>query len=247
MQTDDLIEIIKQEIVKKTNPVSIFIYGSYSSKEYLFGVSDIEIGVIKKGERSVFNILKKIASKYSNDKFNFRLYSFHLESLERQKLDSPFTDSIFIRRLTLTSKTIWGKKIIETLALPSIDIIDAYREACFSTGRVLAGLILLRKNKSKEVCEIGSKACLFATASLEHLQGEFPVTFRDIVETSKKLKLNKKHQELIDFAYNIRLCKATPKKEELYNFFYETIKYCNQIVEERIKIELKKGNKILIK
>ncbi|XOB46465.1 MAG: nucleotidyltransferase domain-containing protein [Candidatus Nealsonbacteria bacterium] len=246
MKTEDLIKEIKEKIVKETKPISIFIYGSYVTKEYLPGISDVEIGVIKKGDRPVFRILRKITKKHSKKNVSFKLYSFHLEDLKNQRVDSPFTDSIFIRRLVLTSKTIWGKKVIENLPLPPIDIIDAYREACSSVTLALTGLLFLRENKLKEAHRIGSKACLFATASLEYLVGEFPIGLKNIVKTSRKLKLDKKWRELINFAYNLKLNKIKPKKEELYNFIYKTITYCNQIVEEKIRTELKKGNRVLV-
>ena len=241
------IEKIKEEIVKKTKPLSVFIYGSYVTQDFLPGVSDVEIGVIKKGSRPVFKTLKKIANKYSTNSTNFRIYSYHLEDLKRHKIDSPFTDTIFLRRLILSSKTIWGHSIIESIPLPFIDLIDIYREACFSTAMALSALFMVRIGNSEEASERVSKACLFATACLEYLNKEFPVTFKDILESSKSLKLNQKQKKLIKFAYNLRIGKKNPRQEELFTFIYETIRYCNGTIEERIKRDLRRGNRIVLR
>jgi len=191
MQLGKLLEEIKNNIIEATNPISVFLYGSYNTPEYLPGSSDLEIGVIKKEKESISQKLRKIAEENSNDKTRLRIYSYDLEKLKDLKVDSPFTKSVFTRHLILTSKTIWGEKIIENLPLPSIDLIDAYREACFSTMRALSGLFFLRANRLEESYEMGYKACLFATLSLEYLLGEFPIGFKNIVDTSKKNKANR--------------------------------------------------------
>ncbi|HLD85770.1 MAG TPA: hypothetical protein VI968_04395, partial [archaeon] len=203
-QTDKIIEKIKQEIIKKTNPISIFLYGSYNTPDYLPGVSDLEFGVIKEDKVSISKILRNIADIYSTTDMRFRLYSYELEKLKNMTFDSPFTKSVFIRHLILTSKTTWGKQIVENLPLPPITLLDAYREATFSTMRALSGIFFLRTNNIEESNEMGYKACLFATLSLEYILGEFPIGFKNIVNTSKKLGLDKESNRLIEFAYKLR-------------------------------------------
>lgn len=247
MELQKLIDAVKKEIIQKTNPVSIFFYGSYNTPEYLPGVSDLEIGVIKTGEKSISKILRNMAKKYSTKGIRLRVYPYDLEKLKNLTVNSPFTKSVFIRHLILTSKTIWGEKIMDDLPLPSITLIDAYREACFSTMRALSGIFFLRANKLEEAYEMGYKSCLLATLSLEYLLGEFPIGFKNIVKVSKKLDLNDEWNNLIDFAYKLRQNKINPSKEEMYDFIFKVITYCNQIVEERIKKELEKGNRILVK
>ena len=247
MKLSDNLEKIKKEIVKETDPISIFTYGSYNTQDFLPGVSDVEIGVIKEGERPILKTLRKIAGKYSANNFSFRIYSYHLKDLKSGKVDSPFTESIFIRRLVVTSETIWGENIVENLPLPSVEIIDAYREACFSTARALSGLLMLRSGKKREAKEISSKACLFATAALIYFENIFPAGFKEIRNNLENLDLSKNQVDLIEFAYDLRIRKAKVKEEDLYNFIFETIRYCNQLVENKIKRELKKKNRVLIK
>jgi hypothetical protein len=242
-----LIEKVKDEIVQKINPISIFIYGSYNGPDFVPGASDIEIGVMKRNQKSISKILRNIAEKHSKKGLYFRIYPYYLKELKNHKIDTPWTKNAFIRRLILTSKTIWGKKIIEKLPLPSIDLVDAYREACVTTERAMTGLYLLRADKEKEAGEMGYKACLYATLSLEYLIGIFPVGFKNIVEASKKLRLDKEWRNLINFSYNLRTGKIRPKKKELYDFIFKTITYCNKIAEEKTRNELKGGNRILIK
>lgn len=246
MQLEKLIEILKEEILQQTNPISIFLYGSFNTAEFLSGVSDVEIGVIKGGEKSISKILRTIAEKYSTPNARFRVYAYDLKKLNNLTVDSPFTKSVFTRRLILTSKTIAGEKIIENLSLPPISLIDAYREACFSTMRGLSGLFFLRFGKIKEASEMGYKATLFATASLEFLLGEFPIAFKNIVEISKELDLDDEWNNLIGLAYKLRQNKLKLSRGKMYDFIFKVITYSNQVVEERIKREFEKGNRIII-
>jgi len=241
MKEEKLIETVKKEIIKiRPKPISIFIYGSYNTPEYLAGVSDLEIGVIKKGKISIFKQLRKIAKKHSTRKINLRIYPYDLNELKNKKVDSPFTKNVFIRHLILTSKTVWGEKIMENLPLPSITLLDAYREASISTMRALNGIFFLRAGLLREGLEAGSKACLFATLSLEYLLGEFPIGFNNIVKLSKKLELENEWNKLIELAYKIRQEKVKLKTEEAMDFVFNVITYCNQIVEEKIRKELEK-------
>lgn len=247
MRLSDDLKKIKKEIVKETNPISIFTYGSYNTQDFIPEVSDLEIGVIKKGERPFLGKLRKIASKHSTNKISFRIYSYHLKDLNSGKVDSPFTESVFIRRLVLTSKTIWGENVVENLPLPSIEIIDAYREACFSTARSLSALLMLRSGKKGEAKEISSKACLFATAALIYFKNLFPTGFKEIMDNLKYLDLSENQLNFVKSAYDLRTGKVELEKEDLYNFIFGVIKYCNQSVENEIKRELRKKNRVLIK
>ncbi len=247
MNANKIIDRAKQEIVQKTNPISIFLYGSYTTPDYLRGVSDLEIGVLKTGKKSISKTLRTIAEKYSEKDARLRIYSYDLHKVKEETVDTPFTKSVFLRHLILTSKTIWEEQIMEELPLPSISLFDAYREACFSTMRALSAIFFLRAHKKDETIEMSYKACLFATRSLEYLRGEYPIGFQNIVKKSKKLNLDKEWKKLIEYAYNLRKGNVKPSKDELYTFSFNVITYCNQIVEERIKKELKKGDRIIVR
>lgn len=244
-----LIGKVKSEIFKNAKPASIFLYGSYNSPEYLPGTSDLEIGVMRKKKEDVSSaVLRHIAQKYSTKKIRLRIYPYDIQGFEKGTINSPFTKSVFIRRTILTSKTICGEKIIENLPLPKITLIDAYREACFTTMRALSALFFLRADKMEETIEMTYKACLFATLSLEYLNGDFPIGFANIVKASKKLKLAPEERLLIHKAHKLRRGKLKLSKEEMYNFVFAVINYCSQTVEPRIKKQLeKRGDKILIR
>jgi len=244
---EKLIQKIINEILKKTKPCSIFLYGSYVSGDYIPGVSDFEIGVIRRGDKDVpFVRLREVATKFSRKKLNLRIYPYDLKKLKDGSIDTPFTRNVFIRHLILTSKTIWGEKVIENLELPPITVLDAYRESCFSTMSALRGLFLLRKGLIKDGLEAGYKACLFATLSLEYLLGEFPVGFGNIVKTSKKLELDDEWRNLIKNSLKIRNGKLRLNKEKATDFVFNVITYCNQVVEPKIMIELEKGNRVVV-
>ncbi|MDP2705606.1 MAG: hypothetical protein Q8O49_00140, partial [bacterium] len=168
-------------------------------------------------------------------------------AIKNGDINSPFTKSVFIRHLILTSKTIWGEKIMEYLSLPAITTLDAYREASFSTMRALAGLFSLRAGNLKEAQEMACKSCLFATLSLEYLIGEFPIGFGNIVKLSKKIKIGPKEKKLVNIAYKMRQGKKYFSEDKMYDFIFEIMTYSAQIAEVRIKEKLEKGNKILVK
>lgn len=247
MNSEKVIEIVKKEVVSKIAPTSIFTYGSYNTPEYLAETSDVEIGVIKSGGEGSTKILKAVAKKHSTKETRLRIYPYDLEKLKNQTVDSPFTKTVLIRSLILTSKTIWGERIIENLPLPPITLLDAYREASFSTMRALSIIFFLRAKRLEEAYEMAYKACLFATLSLEFLLGEFPVGFKNILITSKELDINKSQKKLISFAYGLRDGEIKPTEEEMYDYGFKIITYCNQFVEEKVKKELIGGDRVLVK
>ncbi len=242
-----LIEEIKTLILDKTNPTSIFLYGSYNTSDYLAGTSDLEIGVLREKEKDVTNkTLRHIAEKYSTGDIRIRIYSYDINGLKNGYLKTPFTKSVFIRRTILTAKTIWGEKIIENLPLPSITLLDAYREACFTTMRALSSLFSLRAGNLIEAKEMTYKACLFATLSLEFLNGNFPIGFQDIVKASITLKLTSEQENIVQQAYQLRKGKLRLSKEDMYDLVFDIINYCSQTVELRIKKELEKKGDIIV-
>ena len=244
-----LIEKVKSGILSKTKPASIFLYGSYNTSECMPGTSDLEIGVLrKKKEDAQSVVLRNIAERYSTKEIHLRIYPYDLKGFKNGTISSPFTKSVFIRHLILTSKTIWGDKIIENLPLPKITLLDAYREACFTTMRALSALFFLRAGKMEEAKEMTYKACLFGTLSLEYLNGDFPVGFNNIAKTSKKLELTSGERKIIRQAYKLRRGELKLSKEGMYNLVFAVITYCSQTAEAKIKKQLEKhGDKILIK
>ena len=136
---------------------------------------------------------------------------------------------------------------MENLPLPSISLIDVYREACFSTMRALSGLFFLRAGNLAEATEMAYKSCMFATLSLEQMMGKFPVGFGNIVKLSKKLSLKPDERKLIKTAYQIRQGKIKLSKDQLSDFVFGVMTYCSQTVEERILQKLKRGNKISVR
>ncbi len=248
MKTDEVVNKVVTEIARNTRPVSIFLYGSYATNDYVPGVSDLEIGVLRKKKSDVPNkTLRAIAQKYSRkNSLTLRVYAYDLGGFDKGTVDSPFTKSVFIRHLILTSQTIWGKEIMEHLAPPPLTLLDAYREACFSTMRILAGLFFLRAGNMREAHEMSYKACLFGTLSLEYLNGDFPVGFGNIVKASKKLQLTPKERKLIKDAYLMRNKKKKFSEEKMYDYIFGVMTYCSQTVEARIRLRLKRGDRVLI-
>ena len=245
---EQLIKKVEVAILASTKPTSIFLYGSYNTSDYLAGTSDLEIGVFREKEiDATSKVLRHIAEKYSIKNIRLRIYPYDINGFKNGNLKTPFTKSVFIRHTILTAKTIWGEKIIENLSLPSITLLDAYREACFTTMRALSALFFLRAGNLAEAKEMIYKACLFATLNLEYLNGDFPIGFQSIINVSKKLKLTPVQKNIINQAYKLRKGNLKLSKEQMYELIFSIINYCDQTVEQRIKEQLEiKGNKVLI-
>jgi predicted nucleotidyltransferase len=244
---EKVVQRVINEIATKSKPISIFLYGSYTTGDYIARVSDLEIGVIRENESVRFVQLKKTASKFSSKKLNLRIYPYDLKKLKDGTVDTPFTKNVFIRRLILTSKTVYGKEVVENLSLPPITLLDAYREASVSTMRALNGILFLRNGLLKEGLEAAYKACLFATSSLEYAIGEFPIGFKEIVKISKRLDLKEEWCDLIQKSLKIRTGNLKLDEEKAMDFVFKVISYCNQVVEPRLLSELEKGNRIVVK
>lgn len=238
-----------KEILAQAKPISIFLYGSYNTPDYIPGKSDLEIGILRKNpDDAKSKDLRRIAEKYSNKNLTLRIYPYDLAGFKKGQLKTPFTKSVFVRHTILTAKTIWGDEVIEKLPLPAVTLLDAYREASFTTMRALSALFFLRAGNLKESQEMFYKSCLFSVLSLSYLQGKFPIGFKEIVKTSKKLNLTLEEKRLINKAYQLRQGKTKPSTEEMYNLIFASMNFSSQTVELRIKEMLeRKGDKIIVK
>jgi len=248
MNYESRLQTVVGELAREVNPVSIFTYGSYNTSDFLPGISDVEIGVVKGEEgQQITQKLVELGNEFSSRGVILRVYPFSLVQLQKSDVDTPHTKSVFLRLLKARGRTIYGEQIVENLIPPPITLLDAYREAVNSTSRALDGWLFFREGLSTQGLEWAYKGTLYGTRALSFLRGIFPVTFLEIYELSKELELPIKWEEHVDAAYRIRTRKLRPNKNKSTEFIFSSITYCNQVVEPQIKAELQETDKVLIK
>lgn len=232
------LEKILYKISTLCNPVSIFLYGSRARKDHLPS-SDYEIGVLirKRNYVSRSEIGKSINYK------GFSIYPFEYEKFIKHQIDTPFQKAIYFKDLSVGGKTIRGKKIIESMDVPSVKVVDILQDLRFSLGFAFASMHSYRNNDKKTSSFEFYKSCLYGLRCLEILKlRKFAVGYEEIYRLSKKLRLGE-YKNLVSTAYRIR--HGTVKLRE--NDVFRNISFLNKFIEPQIAGYFEKnGNKILI-
>src|SRR3989344_812913 len=214
----EVIELLE----KNFKSISIFLYGSRARKDFL-KESDFEMGIIfRKKDYVRSGEIRKIVNRKG-----FNIYPFEYESFIKGMLDTPFQKKIYLRELVLTGKTLSGKKIVENMKAPQINIIDIIQDLRFNLGYALASIISHRNGDKKTASLEFYKSCLFATRDLEMLKLKvFPLTYEEILRNSKKINLGE-YKRLIEKAFKVRNGKDKYEEGELF----KNISYINNFIE----------------
>lgn len=218
----DIQKIISQ-VWEKTNPISIFLYGSRSRDDFNKN-SDYEIGVLylrkNKISRSELASLHKLK--------NLKIYPFVYEDFLDYKIDTPFPKTVYIRTLVETSKTIFGEDISKIIKSPKIKKIDLVEAISFRLGCAYSAVVSSRQNDWVSANEDFSKSVLFGFQVLIFLETKkLLFSYKQIFDESKKLKLdNSEYLELIKCAVDNR---GFSKKIDS-SFLYKNISFLNSVL-----------------
>ena len=120
--------------------------------------------------------------------------------------------------------------------------MDLLQRIRFDTGFALAAILSKRNGDEITAATEFPKSCLFGVRCLIILDTKnFPLTYNDIYEQSKKLDLGE-YREVVDHAFAVR------KGEKIdENFLYRNVSLLNKVIKNRILESLRKdGDKILI-
>lgn len=216
------------EILKSFNPFSIFIYGSQASQN---SKSDYEIGVIFNDDSYVSR--KEIKTKIANS--NYNIFPFKLTDIKNHTIDTPFQKNIYITSLINgNAKTIYGKKLIETLELPKISKCDLLMDTSFNLGYALSAVRLMKENILDLANEFLYKSMFYATRNLFYSKYQILLTgYNTIFEQSKKLNLPEEYQELLNIGNKLRNEEITEIDSSIY---FKSISYINKFVIPLIEI-----------
>lgn len=231
------VEKALKNIFEITKPVSIFIYGSRARTDFKT-TSDYEVGAIylraEKPRRS------EIAKLHNVDGMN--IYPFTMEDIENYNLDTPFPKAIYLRELIGSSKTVFGKEILEKMELPEIKLTDLLERIAFDIATAFAAYRSFKTN-DQITAAINFKSALFGVRVLEILElKKFPFTYDEIFELSKELNLSSEYQALIEHSYQVRQGEKIEEK-----FLFTNITFLNQVISKKIRQELEMiGDKIIL-
>ena len=231
------IQEVFDRIEKEAKPISIFIYGSRARGDFKQD-SDYEVGVLfekdKKWGRRELKQLHQLS--------NLNLYPFVYEDFVKYSLDTPFPRAVYLRELLEEAKTVRGRRVVEEMQPPEIKASDLLEAGTFQIAYALGAVLSSRQDDWVTTGLEFVKSVLFGTRVLEILElKEFPLEYTAIANLSEKLELEPQFRELIRHALAVREG-AKPDPVQLYT----NITFLNQIVLQKIKNELKKGDRVLL-
>ena len=234
---DKKLEETIKAITEKFDPVSIFLYGSRARTDS-WSRSDYGVGVLYKRDKKISRSELKEINQFKD----VVLYPFEYEDFLAYKIDTPFPENIYFRELIKAGKTLYGDKVIENLEPPKITTLDLLQRIRFDTGFALAAILSKRNGDEITAATEFPKSCLFGVRCLIILDTKnFPLTYDDIYEQSKKLDLGE-YREVVDHAYAVR---NGEKIEE--NFLYRNVSLLNKVIKNRILESLQKdGDNVLL-
>ncbi len=237
MQIPEKIEEVLRKIVKETGPVSIFVYGSRAKGDFKED-SDYEVGVIYKKDN--YTPRRELMKMYSLD--NLNIFPFLYDDFVSYQIDTPFPRAIYLRDVIMGGKTFSGEKIVEDTKAPEIKLSDLLEEVAFQQAYALAATHSFKQGDLVTCSTHFTKSLLYGVRVLEIIQNnKFPLTFDEIVAESKALKLGGEAGDIIQHAINIRNG-AKPEIDKLY----ANISFLNTVVQQKVKAELQKGDRVIL-
>lgn len=237
MKLSEEVEKVLDKIFQEAKPVSIFVYGSRARGDFKKD-SDYEIGVLFEREKK----WGRRELKQLHDLGNLNLYPFVYEDFVNYSLDTPFPRAIYLRELLEGARTIRGKKLVEKMKPPAIYLTDLLETGTFQIAYALAAVLSSRQEDWITTSIEFTKSVLFGARVLVILETKkFPLEYGEIAEQAFKLELEPQFKDLIKHSIEVR------KGAEIDPIqLYTNITFLNQVILQRVKDEMKKGNRVLL-
>jgi predicted nucleotidyltransferase len=234
-----MIEGIIRKIATLFSPLSIFLYGSRAGDDFL-PTSDYEIGILFSADKMIDEVTLQNAIKADKQ---YRIYPYEVVSFIAGEFDLPFETAIFLKKMSLGAKTIYGEYIVENMINPPITVSSVMRDIKFHIGRASDAIVCSNKGYNDLAAHLFLKSCLLGTTDLIILEKRIcPISYKNVWLTSNGLDL-KEYGGITDRAYLARTA-GTFEKDDLLN----NVWFLNRLVERRIvDFYRKEGDIILIK
>jgi len=222
----DYIKEVLEKIIKISNPVSVFLYGSMARGDFEKG-SDFEIGIVYKAEDRLSRQEIKEINKFDNVK----IYPFVYEELVRGEIDTPFPKYIYLRTISEKSKDLFGVKIGEIVKLPELGKQDLFESIGFCLGRTYSAVVSSGQNDLESAKDGFTKSGLYGLQLLIMAKtGELVSSYNELKEKSKDL-IPEEFGELVDHIFDVRKGRVTIK----FPLLYKNISFLNRVVLPAIK------------
>jgi predicted nucleotidyltransferase len=231
------IDRVLDRIEKQAKPDSFFIYGSRARGDFKSG-SDYEIGVLfdrdKKWGRQELVELGKIKG--------LNLYPFVYEDFMEYKPDTPFPRVMYMREMVKCSKTLRGRRVVESMKPPRVKLIDLLEDALFQSARAFTAVMSSRQGDWVSASVGFTKSVLFGVRTLVILdKGRFPFLFSEMAREALKLELDSEYQDLVKKALRVREGDQLRMRD-----LYTSISLLSQVVRPRIRREIKTGDRVIL-
>jgi len=232
------IEAVFDRIVAEAKPVSVFVYGSRAKGDFKED-SDWEVGVLFKRDKKWRR--RELKELHSLD--NLNIYPFVYEDFVKYSLDTPFPRAVYLRELLEGAKTVRCKQVVEKMKLPVIKVSDLLETGTFQIAFAWAAILSSRREDWITTRIEFAKSVLFGTRVLEILElKKFPIEYEKIAETATELDLEPQFRMLIKHAVDVR---GGGNVDPVW--LYTNITYLNQVVLQRVRDVLQKGDKVVLK
>ncbi len=231
------IEKVVNLVVQKSTPVSVFVYGSRARDDYE-AKSDFEVGVLyeegKEWGRRDLARLHKVEG--------LNIYPFKIKDFCEYKLDTPFPKVLYMREMVGSAQTVTGEKVLESLALPEVRLMDLFEGAVFEVATAYAAY---RSEKEKDHVTAAisfTKSVFFGTRVLLVLRkSAFSFTYTQILEESRGLDLKKEYRDLLEHAMEVR--KGSGIK---WDTLFTNISFQNKAVLREVRDALIEGDRVVL-
>jgi predicted nucleotidyltransferase len=235
---DKQVETEINKIYKDTKPISVFIYGSRAREDFKNN-SDYEIGVLFEKEKKWGR--RELKQLHTLDHLN--LYPFVYENFLEYSLDTPFPRAVYLRELLEGAKTVRGEKVVEKMEPPAVTLSDLLEVGTFQIAYALGAVLSSRQNDLVTASIEFTKSVLFGARVLVILETKkFPLEYDQITQQALKLDLEPQFIDLIKHAVDVRSGANINQQ-----YLYTNITFLNQVVLQRVRDGLKKGNKVILK
>ena len=234
----DKAQKIADDLIKFTNAISIFLYGSRARDDF-YSESDYEIGVLM--DRKKYISRAEIKSRFDIKGIN--IFPFYYDNFVAGNPDTPFQKSIYMREIIEAGETLAGEKIIENLKSPAISLLDVIQDVRFNLGYALAATHSFRNGDNATAALHLAKSCLFSTRDFIIFKtNKFQISYDNIIDAAKELDLLE-YQNLPAYAAKLRKGEIEVEDKSLF----QNISYLNKFIENELIADFReKGDRILV-
>jgi hypothetical protein len=196
----------------KSQPVSIFLYGSRAREDFT-PKSDYEVGVVYDKEKRWKR--EELAALNPHREVNF--YPFVIEEMRQGVLDTPFPKAFYLKELMMSAQVVWGEQIFESIPQVPIRVVDVLEVLAYEKGYALASVLAMRKNNWELASFLFTKSALYGfKVLLAILQKKFVVDYQETMKLAKGLELYSDEQQLLDACEKARYRAINPEMALLY-------------------------------